>query len=89
MQQKNGKKITSPVLAGLSGLERDTMMAQLLASDILLKRINELISKEIEGLGNITPEAFDTPSWAYKQAYELGMKRGLQRLKEITKVNGL
>lgn len=80
-------KITSPVLAGLKGNERDIMIAQLLASETLLKRIEELIDKEIKNLGNITAEDFDSPSWAYKQAFELGLKKGLTSLKKYVIIN--
>lgn len=81
------KKLTSPVLAGLKGTERDVMIAQLLASDSLLKRIEQLIDKDIKDLGNITSQDFDSPSWAYKQAFELGLKKGLTMLKKYVIIN--
>lgn len=81
------KKVTSPVLTGLKGVERDVMVAQLLASDALLKRIEQLIDKDIKDLGNITSQDFDSPSWAYKQAFELGLKKGLTMLKKYVIIN--
>ena len=42
---------------------------------------NEL-DKEIKDLDNITYEDFDSPSWAYKQAFKLGIKKGLTSLKK-------
>lgn len=79
---KKDKKITSPVLAGLTGEDREIMVKQLLASEILLKRLETIIQKEINSLGTITAEDFDSPSWAFKQAYKLGLQKGLTKLLE-------
>lgn len=78
----NNNKITSPVLAGLKGQERDIMIAQLLASETLMKRIEALIDKEIKDLDTITVKDFDSPSWAYKEAFRLGVKKGLTSLRK-------
>ena len=75
-------KVTSPILSGLKGSERDFMVAQLLASEPLIKRVKEVVEEEIKSLDNITYEEFDSPSWAYKQAYKLGLQDGLTYLKE-------
>ena len=84
--EKN-KKYTSPILAGLKGSERDLMITQIQASEMLIKRINEVIEEEIKRLDSISSEDFDSPSWAYKQAYKLGLKEGLNRLKKLTHVS--
>ncbi|MBQ1574315.1 MAG: hypothetical protein IIZ78_24595 [Clostridiales bacterium] len=75
------KKLTHPLLSGLKGPDRDLMITQLLSSEILLKRLVECIDKEIEAVENGTPD-FESPSWAYKQAYNLGLKKGLTLLKK-------
>lgn len=80
-------KVTSQVLVGLKGSERDMMVTQLMSSEVLLKRLEELIEKEINSLDSITYEDFDSPSWAYKQAYKLGLKEGLNRLKKLIHVS--
>lgn len=80
-------KITSPILSGLKGSERDLMITQLLASEILLKRIQQVIEEEIKSLGTITAEEFDSPSWAYKQAYKLGLQEGLRKVVKLTKIS--
>lgn len=80
-------KITSPVLSGLKGPERDLMITQLLSSEILLKRLQQLIDKEINSLDDITVEDFDSPSWAYKEAFKLGVKKGLTTLKKYVIIN--
>ena len=84
--EKN-KKYTSPILSGLKGSERDLMITQLLASEMLIKRINEVVEEEIKRLDSISSEDFDSPSWAYKQAYKLGLKEGLNRLKKLIHVS--
>lgn len=80
-------KITSPILSGLKGSERDLMITQLLNSEILLKRLQQLIDKEINDLDNITVEDFDSSSWAYKEAFRLGLKKGLTTLKKYVIIN--
>lgn len=81
------KKVTSPILAGLKGAERDLMVTQLLASEILLKRIEQVIENEIKSLDTISYEEFDSPSWAYKQAYKLGLQEGLRKLIKLVKTS--
>ena len=85
MQQQN--KVTSPILSGLKGSERDFMVAQLLASEPLIKRVKEVVEEEIKNLDNITYEEFDSPSWAYKQAYKLGLQEGLRKLNKLLKIS--
>lgn len=84
--EKN-KKYTSPILAGLKGSERDLMITQLLASEMLIKRIKEVVEEEIKSLGTISPEEFDSPAWAYKQAYKLGLQEGLRKLNNLLKIS--
>lgn len=74
------KKLTSPLLVGLKGNDRDIMINQLLASQMLLKRMREVIEKEINSLDSESSQDFDSPSWAYKQAFRLGQKKGLTNL---------
>lgn len=87
VEQNKTPKITSPILAGLKGSERDLMITQLLASELLMKRIQEVVEEEIKSLDNITYEEFDSPSWAYKQAYKLGLQEGLRKLSKLVKIS--
>lgn len=84
--EKN-KKYTSPILSGLKGSERDLMITQLLASEMLIKRINEVVEEEIKRLDSISSDDFDSPSWAYKQAYKLGLQEGLRKLNNLLKIS--
>lgn len=84
---KKDNNITSQVLSGLKGSDRDLMVTQLLASEILLKRLTELLNKEINDLDNISYEDFDSSSWAYKQAFKLGVRKGLQKAIKLFEVS--
>lgn len=83
----SNSKVTAPILAGLKGSERDLMITQILASEPLLKRIQQVVEEEIKGLDNITYEEFDNPSWAYKQAYKLGLQEGLRKFIKLVKIS--
>ena len=65
------------LLNGLKGEERTRM-------EDVIKRASpflEIVSKRIEEeLKQEQDPDFDSPSWAYKQAYYLGYKRGLTKL---------
>lgn len=63
------------------------MVTQLLASEPLIKRVKEVVEEEIKNLDNITYEEFDSPSWAYKQAYKLGLQEGLRKLNKLLKIS--
>ena len=63
------------------------MITQLLTSELLMKRIQEVVEEEIKSLDNITYEEFDSPSWAYKQAYKLGLQEGLRKLSKLVKIS--
>ena len=52
-----------------------------------MKRIQEVVEEEIKSLDNITYEEFDSPSWAYKQAYKLGLQEGLRKLSKLVKIS--
>lgn len=83
---KQSDKISSPILSGLKGSERSLMVTQLLASEPLIKRIEQVVEEEIKSLGTITSEEFDSPAWAYKQAYKLGLQEGLRKLTKLLKI---
>jgi len=44
-----------------------------------LKRIKELLDQEEKALDQteLDPKVFDTPNWAYKQAFKNGFRKGL------------
>jgi hypothetical protein len=74
------------ILNGLKGVERQNMINQITASQPLLKRLEELLKKELE---SETEPDFDNPSWAYRQAFEIGYKKGLTRVLKYVIINGV
>ena len=51
-------------------------------SQPLLQKIVELVNEDISKLDIVDDDDFDNPSWALKQAYKVGYKRGLTKLLE-------
>ena len=51
-------------------------------SQPLLQKLEEILEEELEKLDFVEDEDFDNPSWALKQAYKVGYKKGLTRLKD-------
>ena len=74
------------LLNGLKGAERQLMINQITASQPLLNRLEELLKKELE---SETEPDFNNPSWAYKQAYELGYRKGLTKVLKYVIINGV
>ena len=65
------------LLNGLKGQERKDVEDAIRRASMFLS----LVSKRIEDeLKQESDPDFDSPSWAYKQAYQLGYKRGLTKL---------
>lgn len=65
------------LLNGLKGQERKDVEDAICRASTFLS----LVSKRIEDeLKQESDPDFDSPSWAYKQAYQLGYKRGLTKL---------
>ena len=78
--------VNSLLLNGLKGVERQQMLNQITASRPLLKRLEELLKKELEAE---TEPDFNNPSWAYREAYNIGYKKGLTRVLKYVIINGV
>jgi BMFP domain-containing protein YqiC len=66
----------------VSAEEKESFKKMLRDSQPLLKKIQELVEEDINKLDIVDDEDFDNPSWALKQAYKVGYKRGLTKLLE-------
>lgn len=82
----HNNKVTSPILAGLKGDERSRVLSSMMAARPFLDRLEYMIDKEIKDLDNSIPD-FDKASWAYEQAFKIGMKKGLTLLKKYAIIN--
>lgn len=68
---------TNILLNGLKGEARKEMEDVIRRASPFLKAVSQRIEEELKQESD--PD-FDSPSWAYKQAYQLGYKRGLTKL---------
>lgn len=70
------------VLCRATPEEKKELKRQIDLSQLLLNKLVELVQDDIEDNDKVTDEDFDNPSWALKQAYKIGYKKGLTRLLE-------
>jgi len=75
---------TNILLNGLKGEERKRMEESIRMASTYLTAVSKKIEEE---LGQETDPDFDSPSWAYKQAYQLGYRRGLTKLLKYAILN--
>lgn len=54
-------------------------------STIVLSRLSEILDEQIKNLDRqeMTSEAYDSPSWAYKQAHLNGERSRLTKVKQL------
>lgn len=48
----------------------------------VFKKLIEILQEDLEKVDFVSDEDFDNPSWALKQAFKVGYKKGLTRLLE-------
>lgn len=70
------------VLCRATPEEKKELKRQIDLSQLLLNKLIELVQDDIESTDKVADEDFDNPSWALKQAYKIGYKKGLTRLLE-------
>lgn len=70
------------VLCRATPEEKKELKRQIDLSQLLLNKLVELVQDDIESTDKVADEDFDNPSWALKQAYKIGYKKGLTRLLE-------
>lgn len=70
------------VLCRATPEEKKELKRQIDLSQLLLNKLVELVQYDIEDNDKVADEDFDNPSWALKQAYKIGYKKGLTRLLE-------
>lgn len=70
------------VLCRAAPEEKKELKRQIDMSQLLLNKLVELVQDDIKDNDKVVDEDFDNPSWALKQAYKIGYKKGLTRLLE-------
>jgi len=65
--------------------EKERFEKVLRNSTIVLSRLLEILEEEENLLDNqeTSPSQFDNPSWAHKQAFRLGEKSRIKKLKDL------
>ena len=48
----------------------------------VFQKIIEMLQEDLDKVDFVSDEDFDNPSWALKQAFKIGYKKGLTRLLE-------
>lgn len=73
---------------GLVGDEREKALQDIKRAKSFLKRLETALQEELSKTESrqTTEEDFDCPSWALKQAYFQGYKRGLTKVLEYAKI---
>lgn len=63
--------------------EREELASTIKNSTIAINRLREIVEEREKALlaEEITPSAFDNPSWAYKEARNIGRRQELQYMK--------
>ena len=75
---------TNILLNGLKGKERQDMEDVIRRASAFLTVVSKRIEEELK---QETDPDFDSPSWAYKQAFQLGYKKGLTKLLKYAILN--
>lgn len=65
--------------------QKQTFEQSIRASTTIVNRLREILDEEERALDaqTIGVKEFDNPSWAYKQAYRLGEKNRISKLREL------
>lgn len=82
------KTLLNILLNGLEGEERDKALNDIKRAKGFLNRVSNAIDNELSKIANeqVSESDFDCPSWALKQSFRLGYKKGLTKLKEYAKI---
>lgn len=78
----------SLLVNGLKGEERDKALQAIKRARGFLRLLEASLQEELSRVENkeVTETDFDCPSWALKQAYFVGYKKGLTKVLEYAKI---
>ena len=75
------------VLCKVTGEEKEKIKQQIEGCQPLLRLIHQCCLEDFEKMEKGEDEDFDNPSWALKQAYKVGLKKGLTKLLDYVIIN--
>lgn len=67
--------------------DKEYYTTAILSSKVALGVLYSIVEKKLEALEReeVKPESFDQASWPYRQAYNLGTRKALKEILELTK----
>ena len=70
------------VLCRVEQAEKDNYKRMIDNAQPVFKKLIEMLQEDLDKVDFVADEDFDNPSWALKQAFKVGYKKGLTRLLE-------
>lgn len=70
------------VLCRVEQAERDNYKRMIDNAQPVFQKLIEMLQEDLDKVDFVADEDFDNPSWALKQAFKVGYKKGLTRLLE-------
>lgn len=70
------------VLCKVSQAEKEDYERMIRLAQPVFQKLIEILKEDLDKVDFIADEDFDNPSWALKQAFKVGYKKGLTRLLE-------
>lgn len=70
------------VLCRVEQAEKDNYKRMIDNSQPVFQKLIEMLEEDLSKVDFVADEDFDNPSWALKQAFKVGYKKGLTRLLE-------
>lgn len=70
------------VLCRVEQAEKEDYDRMIKLAQPVFKKLIEMLEEDLSKVDFIADEDFDNPSWALKQAFKVGYKKGLTRLLE-------
>lgn len=70
------------VLCRVDQAEKDNYKRMIDVAQPVFQKLIEMLQEDLDKVDFVADEDFDNPSWALKQAFKVGYKKGLTRLLE-------
>lgn len=75
-------QMLNKVLCRVEQAERDNYKRMIDNAQPVFQKLIEMLQEDLDKVDFVADEDFDNPSWALKQAFKVGYKKGLTRLLE-------
>ena len=75
-------------LGNLKGEDRDNFKNSILASKIVLDKLQEIVYNMYKKEESLSSIDYDSPSWSHKQAHTNGKREALKQILELVNIEG-